>query len=346
LEQELFKVEKEYDSQLRHERRTLEVNESALQSALDNLAKNETLLEQRQSDIKALQDALGTKEEESKKLGDSHTTAKFSLQLEVDRLKRDIQTLEDALARARQDTAAREGNTRERDLTIDKLHNELRDLTTRLGNQTQSRLHLSEKFDATQASLKTAESEASTLRAKVHELEARLAKDQKSLLSSESQYRDQLTERNTLLLTIYQYMDKILGVDKTPVRFSSLMIYIYSLDQAHPQKKGGQAETKPFTNFSVFHDNLITRLKALSQIQLDFDKRVKEAELRFTEKLVDMRKQLDARWKQIDKFETSVKAYGDAKATWRRKYVAKEGELEALKVRCGSGRLLSANPTR
>ena len=102
---------------------------------------------------------------------------------------------------------------------------------------------------------------------------------------------------------------------------------------ANLQKKGGQAETKPFTNFSVFHDNLITRLKALSQIQLDFDKRVKEAETRFTEKLTDMRKQLDTRWKQIDKFETSVKAYGDAKATWRRKYVTKEGELEALKVR-------------
>ncbi|KAG8219163.1 hypothetical protein J3R82DRAFT_4931 [Butyriboletus roseoflavus] len=312
LEQELLKVEKEYDSQLRHERRNLEIKESALQSTLDSLAKNETLLEQRQSDIKAVQDALRTKEEESKKLGDSHTTAKFSLHLEVDRLKRDVQTLEDALARARQDIAAREGNTRERDLTIDKLHNEVRDLTTRLGNQTQSRLHLSEKFDTTQTSLKTAESEVSTLRAKVQELEARLAKDQKSLLSSESQYRDQLTERNTLLLTIYQYMDKILGVDKTP-------------------KKGGQAETKPFTNFSVFHDNLITRLKALSQIQLDFDKRVKEAEVRFAEKLTDMRKQLDMRWKQIDKFETSVKAYGDAKATWRRKYVIKEGELEALK---------------
>lgn len=59
---------------------------------------------------------------------------------------------------------------------------------------------------------------------------------------------------------------------------------------------------------------------------------MKEAEGRFTEKLTEMRKQLDNRWKQIDKFETSVKAYGDAKATWRRKYVAKEGELEALKV--------------
>jgi hypothetical protein len=37
------------------------------------------------------------------------------------------------------------------------------------------------------------------------------------MLASEHQYRDQLTERNTLILTIYQYLEKILGADKTPV---------------------------------------------------------------------------------------------------------------------------------
>jgi hypothetical protein len=98
------------------------------------------------------------------------------------------------------------------------------------------------------------------------------------------------------------------------------------------QKKSGQAETKPFTNFSVFHDNLITRLKALSQIQMDFDRRCKEIEARFTEKLGDMRKQLDNRWKQIDKFETSLKSYADTKVSWKRKLSQKEGELEAIKV--------------
>ena len=54
-----------------------------------------------------------------------------------------------------------------------------------------------------------------------------------------------------------------------------------------------------------------------------FDKRVKEAEARFTERLTDMQKQLDTRWKQIDKFETSVKAYGGAKVTWRRKLLSR-----------------------
>lgn len=98
------------------------------------------------------------------------------------------------------------------------------------------------------------------------------------------------------------------------------------------QKKNGAAETKPFTNFSVFHDNLISRLKQLSQIQLDFDKRAKEAEGRYGDKLTDMRKQLDARWRQLDKFEASLKTLAEAKSLWRKKLSAKEGEVDALKV--------------
>lgn len=50
------------------------------------------------------------------------------------------------------------------------------------------------------------------------------------------------------------------------------------------------------------------------------------------DKLNEIRKQLDTRWKQIDKFESSVKSYGDTKSQWRRKFATKEGELEALKV--------------
>jgi len=69
---------------------------------------------------------------------------------------------------------------------------------------------------------------------------------------------------------------------------------------------------QPITNFSVFHDNLITHLKALSQIQLDFDKRVKEAEVMFSGNIADLRSQLETRLKQIDKFEFNIKAYGEA----------------------------------
>ena len=45
-----------------------------------------------------------------------------------------------------------------------------------------------------------------------------------------------------------------------------------------------------------------------------------------------MRKQLDHRWKQLDKFETSLKTVAEAKTAWRKKLSTKEGEVEALKT--------------
>ncbi|TDL18934.1 hypothetical protein BD410DRAFT_792731 [Rickenella mellea] len=309
-EADLDGAESRYETDLRHERRTLEAKESALQSALSDLARAQALLTQRERDLADVQDAIRALESESKKAGESHTTDRFSLQLEVDRLRRDIERVEADLTRARRDAEDQEAKVRDKEGALDRLHSENRDLSTQLAAQTQARLNVSDKLDSAQTSLRNAESELASYRSRVEDLENRLSKDQRSLLSAESKYRDQLTERNTLLLTIYQYTDKILGVDKT----------------------SKNAETKPFSNFGIFHDSLISRLKSLSQIQLTFDKKCKEAESRYTERILDLRKQLDSRWKQIDKFESSVKAMTETKLGWKRKFSSKEGELEALKT--------------
>ncbi|KIM72395.1 hypothetical protein PILCRDRAFT_741527 [Piloderma croceum F 1598] len=218
-ESDLANADREHDTELGKGRRALEAKESALQSALNDLARTQSLLTQRESDLGAVQFSLQGIESESKRLGETHTTMRFSLQLEVDRLKRDLERLEDDLSRARKEMDDKETKNREREGAIDKLHAENRDLASRLAAQ---RLNVADKLDGVRGQLKSAESEVATFRGRVNELEQRLSKDQRSLVSAESQYRDQLTERNTLLLTIYQYMDKILGVDKTPVRgFSS-----------------------------------------------------------------------------------------------------------------------------
>lgn len=217
LDAELDSAEKEHDAALRREKRALEAKESALQSALNDLARTQSLLSQRENDLEAVQTALQMVETESKRIGETHTTARFSLQLEADRLKRDLERLEDELSRARKELDDKDARHRERDSMLDKLHAENLDLSSQLAAQTQSRLNISEKLDITMANLKNAESESAGFKSKVVDLEQRLSKDQRSLLNAENQYRDQLTERNTLLLTIYQYLDKILGVDKTPV---------------------------------------------------------------------------------------------------------------------------------
>jgi chromosome segregation ATPase len=53
-----------------------------------------------------------------------HTTARFSLQLEIDRLKRDLKRLEGDFSRARKEIDDKETKNREREGAIDKLHAE------------------------------------------------------------------------------------------------------------------------------------------------------------------------------------------------------------------------------
>jgi SMC interacting uncharacterized protein involved in chromosome segregation len=109
-------------------------------------------------------------ESEKRKLGESATTDKFSLELEVDRLRRDLQRCEAELERAREDVRDRERARREREEALDKLvrhfdlprevpsnsglhvkHDENRELSTQLAAQTQARLNLGEKLDSAQA---------------------------------------------------------------------------------------------------------------------------------------------------------------------------------------------------
>ncbi|KAF9518234.1 hypothetical protein BS47DRAFT_1389164 [Hydnum rufescens UP504] len=154
-------------------------------------------------------------------------------------LKRALACREDELDLARNDVKDRERVGQEEETLPNKFHDEDRDLSTQLAY---------DKSDILHEDVRQAETDLTTARVRVTQVEQKLNEDQRSILATENQYIDQLTERNTLLLAIYQHMDKILGVDKTP----------------------GAAEMKPFMDFGALRDNLINRLKALSQIQLDF----------------------------------------------------------------------------
>lgn len=76
----------------------------------------------------------------------------------------------------------------------------------------------------------------------------------------------------------------------------------------------------------------MNRLKALGQVNAEFERRSKEMETRHADKLGELRKQLDSKWKQIDKFEASLRNLTEIKLSWKRKFSLKEGEIEALKV--------------
>ena len=93
-------------------------------------------------------------------------------------------------------------------------------------------------------------------------------------------------------------------------------------------------ETRPYTNFSVFHDLLMSRLKTLNQLANTFEARSKEIETRYSDKLSEIRRQFESRWRKVEKIEASVKSFSDNRASWKQKFALKEGELDALKSTC------------
>jgi chromosome segregation ATPase len=62
--------------------------------------------------------------------------------------------------------------------------------------------------------LRETQHELNNARDRLRHLEDQLNTDHRSLTKTENQYRDKLNERNTLLLTVYQAIDKVAGSDK------------------------------------------------------------------------------------------------------------------------------------
>jgi hypothetical protein len=62
----------------------------------------------RDQDLASVQSALRNLEDERRKLGDEHTFDRFSLELEIERVKRDLIHAEDQLEQARRDLTKRD----------------------------------------------------------------------------------------------------------------------------------------------------------------------------------------------------------------------------------------------
>jgi len=76
-----------------------------LQSEVESARERVSL---RDRDLASVQSALRSLEDERRKLGDEHTSDRFSLELEIERVKRDLIHAEDQLDQARRDLTKRD----------------------------------------------------------------------------------------------------------------------------------------------------------------------------------------------------------------------------------------------
>lgn len=297
--------------------RVVRDKDEAILALEKELNQMEDDLATRKADVQTLQDALRAKENESFRMGQSSANDKYSLELEIDRLKRDLSRCEDDLARSRKELDRKDDALRQKEDTLAQLHSELREAQAKLASEMQSHLGLSERFEAQQNAIKAERKELEAARAKVEELEHELNDGERATLRTEQATRDALNQRNTLLLTIYQQMGKILASSSAD-------------GTATPRKR--EAELKPFTNFDVFHSSLLGRLRRVFDTQLGVDQKAKELENKLLEKYNALKRQQDSRFRQIDRFEASIKVATDKQGQWRQRLVSKQAELDAVKA--------------
>ncbi|KAE8243974.1 hypothetical protein A4X13_0g6869 [Tilletia indica] len=291
--------------------------EEALRNLQAELDSAKSALAASRADVEKLQSALRDTENEHSRMGLHNANDKHSLELELDRVKRDLARCEADLERVRKELDRKEDSMRERDQALDQARAELVNIRAQHAQEQQSLLGVQDRFDTQQHALKEAREESERLQARLDELELALKDGEVQTIGLEQETRTQLTERNTLLLTIFQYLGKILGPEKGANGTS---------------RRKSEADPRPFTNFAIFHDSLIARLKRISEIQSNFETRAKEIELKLSEQISTLKRQQETRFRQIDRFEVAVKNATDKQVQWRSRLMTKQGELDAAKA--------------
>ncbi|CED84430.1 Extracellular matrix glycoprotein Laminin subunits alpha and gamma [Phaffia rhodozyma] len=282
-----------------HWDRLFQEKEDSVRRLSNELDQVRDRLSHRETDLHTIQD-------NARLVGHTHDTDRFAMELEIERLKKDLVRVESDWERVKKELKKKELTLGMREDALADLNAKSRELENKLSSELQSRLNMADKLDTVQKSSRVAENEAAVLRERVNDLEHRLTSEHRSLTVSKNQTESQKQEHSQLLLVVYQHLNKILGTED----------------------RGG-----PSANFAVFKDAILTRLRTLSHIQSHFEKKVRGCESVFNEKLISMKKQLDHKWKQLDHFESSVRKVELVKTQWRNRYAQKQGELESLQAR-------------
>ncbi|KAF8326079.1 uncharacterized protein EI90DRAFT_1993152 [Cantharellus anzutake] len=286
--------------------RELSDKSQALLQAQSAVKSLNLLLEQREADLSLVRSALKELEQQQKtQLGKGRTSDSRSFDLDLDRLQWELQLREDELQQAREVIQNHTRVMQEQHTHIDQLSFENEEMSTHVSSLSQSRDSLLEQLKRAEETLRHSEDHLDQCQARVAELVQKQSADKQSHLSKEQQYRDQLTERNTLLLASSHCVEKILGADGSEITATT------DLDSLE--------------DFSSFKKNLTCRLTRLEQIRAAFEATAKEIEDRYSEKVSAVMRALDERSIQIEELAR-------LKGHRREKHETRDLELKSSRV--------------
>ncbi|KAF1824809.1 uncharacterized protein K489DRAFT_351741 [Dissoconium aciculare CBS 342.82] len=239
-------------------------------------------------------------------IGDPNGTRQ-SLLGEVEKLQRDLEATANELDRAKMDLADKDRLLRHRDGLLESTSLESRRLSDLLEKERASRKHDLDSYE------KAARGQASQVRtiaqheSRVLELESSFSQQQRKMAALEDQYREQMRERNNLLLALWNRLSTLCGNDWA---------------QGHHLLNGEVTSVETIQkHMPTFHKNIIAALKQTEKIIGDFKLRIRRFEKEVLSDYQALNNNLDARLRRLDVVE---RAFDDHKRA-----VAEEAAIQA-----------------
>lgn len=212
---------------------------------------------------------------------------------EIERLQTDLeQTLQD-LEKTRGDLAERDRLLRNRDMLLESSGLESRRLSDLLDKERQARKHDLHQFEQSQRGHSTHTRTVAHHESRVLELETSRSQDRRKMAMLEQQYRDQLIERNNLLLALWNRLSTLCG---------SEWAHNHSLVNGEIPSIDVIARSLP-----GFNRNILEAVKTVESLIGSFKSRIRSVEKGLWKDYQTLSQNLDGRMKRMDFLERAVR---------------------------------------
>lgn len=184
---------------------------------------------------------------------------------------------------------------KQRDALLESHGLESRQLADMLDKERQSHRTTTHQFETFQKTQQHTTRTLSHQESRVLELETSRQQDRRTIATLENKFKDQMTERNNLLLALWNRLSKLCGEDWT---HNNKLINGRALPSI---------ETVA-TMFPGFSKNLLAAVKMIETLVSDFHSRIRSVEKDLWKEYQTLETNLEVRTKRLDRLETMARS--------------------------------------
>ena len=268
-----------------------------LSSAQEESRKLKKSLQSREVEATSFKDRLTELESHLREvLGDPNGT-RSSFLTSITRLQKDLHDTATELETAQHNLSEKDRLLKNRDTLLESHGLESKKLSELLDRERQGRRADKAHYEQWQRTHQHTSRTVSQKDSRITELESARQSDRKKISTLESQFKDQLAERNTLLLTLWTRVSAICGQDWQHQN-SLVNNHLPTLDVINNSSM-----------LPAFSKNLLNAVKNVEGTIIGFQARIRTIERELWTEYQSVENTLDARIKKLDRLDSTVQAH-------------------------------------